>query len=85
MQLGAFIKRKKQTVSFVFRKLGNEHDEQSFITLYKEYFPKDWIIINQKWEDEEITALPGKKHPMQTPDIYMKEMYRNWKKYFPKK
>lgn len=83
-ELGSFISRKKQKVISIFRALGNKHDEQSFITLFKEQYPEDWKKINNKWEEEERNVLPGKKHPMQIPDTYMKEMYRNWKQYFPK-
>lgn len=80
--MGSFIKRKKGKVYYIFHLLGPYHDEKSFITLFKRYYPDDWTKINQKWEKEEKLTKIGKKHPMPCPELYIKEMYRNWKKYF---
>ena len=81
--MGSFINRKKEKIQSVFLKLGTEVDEDSFIKFFKEMYPEDWLKINQKWFDEEQHTLPGKRHPMQHPDIYMKEMYRNHKDQYP--
>lgn len=77
--MGSFINRKKMKIQNVFSKLGEEADEESFIELFKQIYPDDWIKVNKKWLEEEQRTPPGKKHPMQHPDIYMKEMYRNHK------
>lgn len=80
--MGFFINRKKAKVTTVFWALGSDdYNEESFIILFKEKYPEDWILINKKWKEEQTTP-PGKRHPMKHPNIYMKEMYRNWKQYF---
>lgn len=75
--MSCFINRKKNKISAVFAELGNEADEKSFIATFKQMYPNDWILINERWQLEEDNTPPGKKHPMQHPDVYMKEMYRN--------
>lgn len=40
------------------------------------------LKINEKWQLEEDNTLPGKKDPMQHPDVYMKKMARNYKPRF---
>ncbi len=77
--MGCFISRKKEKITSVFAKLGENHTEESFISLFKEMYPSDWKKINDKWLEEEASTQPGKKHSMPRPDIYMKEMYRNHK------
>lgn len=77
--MGSFISRKKEKIAAVVAKVGSDADEESFITAFKELYPADWSKINRKWQEEEMNTPPGKKHPMQHPDVYMKEMYRNHK------
>lgn len=77
--MGSFIRHKKEKIRSVFINLGTKVDEDSFIKLFKEMYPDDWLKINQKWLEEEQQTQPGKRHPMQHPDTYMKEMYRNHK------
>ncbi len=77
--MACFISKKKDKILSVFKELGSNHTEESFIALFKELYPQDWIRINEKWTEEEQNTPLGKRHPMQHPDIYMKEMYRNWK------
>lgn len=77
--MGSFINRKKEKI---FRVL-NELDfvsEEAFISKFKEMYPDDWKRIWSKWQEEENDTPPGKRHPMQHPDVYMKEMYRNFSK-----
>lgn len=77
--MGCFINHKKDKIQNVFDLLGNNYSETNFINLFKSLYPDDWIKICDKWLDEENNTPAGKKHPMQHPDIYMKEMYRNHK------
>lgn len=75
----SFIKYKKKKVKHVFQILGEEHTETDFINMFKSLYPDDWQKIQEVWLYEEQSTPPGKKHPMQHPGIYMKEMYRNHK------
>lgn len=77
--MSCLISRKKDKVAAVFAELGTEADEENFIATFKQMYPKDWILINERWQLEEDSTPPGKKHSMQHPDVYMKEMYRNHK------
>lgn len=73
------ISRKKDKISAVFEAVGTDADEESFIAAFKKLYPHDWLKINERWQLEEDSTPPGKKHSMQHPDVYMKEMYRNHK------
>ena len=75
--MSTLIRRKKEKVKNVVTRLGSKVSEESFIKTYKEMYPDDWKRIVNKFEEEEATTPPGKRHPMPPPDIYMKEMYRN--------
>ena len=77
--MSCFISRKKDKISAVFNKVGFYADEESFIATFKQMYPNDWALINERWQLEEDSTPPGKKHSMQHPDVYMKEMYRNHK------
>ena len=77
--MGSFIKYKKKKIDHVFRVLGDKHTEKTFINMFKEVYPSDWQQIQDRWLYEEQNTPNGKKHPMQHPDVYMKEMYRNHK------
>lgn len=77
--MGCFISRKKDKVAVVFKRVGSDADEETFIAAFKKIYPNDWLKINERWQLEEDNTPPGKKHPMQHPDVYMKEMYRNHK------
>lgn len=57
--------------------LGDNRNEEAFISLFKEQYPQDWEKICEKWSEEEQDTPLGKGHPMQHPNVYMKEMYRN--------
>lgn len=75
--MSCFISRKKDKIAALFTRIGPGADEEAFITAYKQMYPSDWKKINERWQAEEDSTPPGKKHPMQHPDVYMKEMYRN--------
>ena len=75
--MSCFINRKKDKIAAVFAKVGVDVDEAGFIAAFKQMHPQDREKINEKWRDEENSTPPEKKHPMQHPDVYMKEMYRN--------
>ena len=77
--MSCFIKRKKEKIKHVFTVLGDTHTETEFVKIFKRLYPDDWQRIQDKWNSEEQNTPPGKKHPMQHPDVYMKEMYRNHK------
>ncbi len=77
--MGSFIRFKKEKIQQVFQTLGSNHSEEDFINTFKFLFPDDWQLIQDVWQYEEQCTLPGKKHPMPCPDVYMKEMYRNHK------
>ena len=77
--MGCFINRKKDKVAVVFKRVGSDADEETFITAFKKLYPNDWLKINERWQLEEDNTPSGKRHPMQHPDVYMKEMYRNHK------
>ena len=77
--MSCFISRKKDKISAVFETVGINADEESFIAAFKKLYPNDWLRINERWQLEEDSTPPGKKHSMQHPDVYMKEMYRNHK------
>lgn len=77
--MSCFISRKKDKISTVFEAVGTDADEESFIAAFKKLYPYDWLKINERWQLEEDSTSPGKKHSMQHPDVYMKEMYRNHK------
>ena len=79
--MGSLVSRKKEKVLAIFAALGPELNEQSFIEAFKQMYPEDWQRINDRWQQEEQTTPPGKKHPMQHPDVYMMEMYRNQKQW----
>lgn len=78
--MSCFINRKKDKISAVFEQAGIDADEEGFISAFKLMYPGDWKKIIEKWQAEEDSTPPGKKHPMQHPDVYMKEMYRNHRK-----
>lgn len=75
--MGSFIKFKKEKIKHIFRILGSNHTEESFINTFKSLYPDDWQKVKDLWFYEERCTPPGKKHPMPNPDTYMKEMYRN--------
>ena len=77
--MSCFITQKKNKISAVFEAIGTDADEESFIAAFKKRYPNDWLKINERWQLEEDSTPTGKKHPMQHPDVYMKEMYRNHK------
>lgn len=77
--MGCFINHKKEKIQNIFSLLGDSYTEESFIDLFKSVYPDDWKKICDKWLEEENNTPVGKRHPMQHPDIYMKEMYRNHK------
>ena len=77
--MSCFISRKKDKIAAVFNKIGSDANEESFIATFKQMYPNDWALINERWQLEEDSTPPGKKHSMQHPDVYMKEMYRNHK------
>ena len=77
--MSCFIKRKKEKIKHIFMVLGDTHTETEFVKTFKILYPDDWQRIQDKWINEEQNTPPGKKHPMQHPDVYMKEMYRNHK------
>ena len=77
--MSCFISRKKDKISAVFEAVGTDADEETFIAAFKRLYPNDWLRINERWQLEEDSTPPGKKHSMQHPDVYMKEMYRNHK------
>lgn len=77
--MSCFISRKKDKVAAVFKNVGFDADEETFITAFKKLYPNDWLKINERWQLEEDNTPSGKRHPMQHPDVYMKEMYRNHK------
>ena len=77
--MSCFISRKKDKISAAFETVGIDADEESFIATFKRLYPNDWLRINERWQLEEDSTPPGKKHSMQHPDVYMKEMYRNHK------
>ena len=78
--MSCFISRKKDKIAAVFANTGIGVDEETFISTFKQMYPSDWENINERWQAEEDSTPPGKKHPMQHPDVYMKEMYRNHRK-----
>ena len=79
--MSCFIKHKRQKVLSVLEITGL--DEQSFIEKFKSMYPKDWERIKNRWLVEEAdVAGTSRGLPMQYPDVYMKEMYRNQKGYF---
>ena len=75
--MSCLIIRKKDKISAVFEAVGTDADGESFIAAFKKLYSNDWLKINERWQFEEDNTLPGKGHPMQHPDVYMKEMYRN--------
>ncbi len=75
--MSCFINRKKDKIFAVLEAVGTDADEESFIVAFKKLYPHDWLKINERWQLEEDNTPPGKKHSMQHPDVYMKEMYRN--------
>ena len=75
--MGHLINRKKEKVALLLDELGEKSTEEVFACLYKTRYPEDWKRIVERWQIEESEAKPGKGHPMQQPDVYMKEMFRN--------
>lgn len=75
----SFIHYKKKKIKHVFEILGVDANETEFINAFKSLYPEDWQKIQDVWFYEEQNTPAGKKHPMQPPVIYMKEMYRNHK------
>ena len=71
------VKFKIQKVKVVLAEIGSNPTEKAFIEIFKQRFPEDWRNINDRWESEENSTPPGKKHSMQHPDVYMHEMWRN--------
>ena len=77
--MGSFIRYKPQKVQAVLKTLGEGHTPDSFAEAFKVRFPEDWQLIQAKWQEEETSTPPGKGHPMQPPEVYLREMYRNHK------
>ena len=71
------INRKKEKVAQVIQLLGYDLSEETFIAAFKTMYPTDWERICERWVAEEVAAGGNKGHPMQHPEVYMKEMYRN--------
>lgn len=82
--MGTLISRKKDKAFAIFEMLESNLNEESFIALFKEKYAEDWQIIINQFEKEESQTKPGKRHPMQHPDVYMKEMYRNMRQRWDK-
>ncbi len=80
--MSSFIHYKKKKIEHVFQVLGKEVTEEDFIRTFKSLYPEDWQKIQDRWLCEEQDTPPGKKHSMQQPDVYMKEMYRNHRRNF---
>ena len=76
-EMSSLVKRKKEKVAAVKAVLGDALTKESFISTFKTMYPEDWKRICEKWQQEEDETPPGKRHPMQHPDVYMREMYRN--------
>ena len=74
----SFIKRKRDKAYQVLDTLGRPCSEDEFIEKFKELYGSDWMLIQEKYEEEVRNTKPGKKHPMPHPDVYMKERYRNF-------
>lgn len=76
--MSTLINRKKEKVKNVVDRVGTENlTEENFIQTYKQLYPSDWERIVAKYNEEEASTPPGKKHPMPPPEMYMKNMYRN--------
>lgn len=75
----SFIHYKKKKIEHIFQILGADATETEFICTFMSLYPEDWQKIQEQWLYEEQNTPVGKKHPMQHPDVYMKEMYRNHK------
>ena len=76
---GIVHQTQEKKILSVFEALGSDVNEQSFIEKFKQMYLEDWKLIQEKWEFEEQSTPLGKKHPMQRPNVYMQEMYRNHK------
>ena len=48
--MGYFISRKKEKVAIVFKKVGFDADEETFIAVFKRLYPNDWMKINERWQ-----------------------------------
>lgn len=54
--MGCFISRKKEKVAIVFKKVGFDADEETFIAVFKRLYPNDWMKNNERWQ------LRGNRH-----------------------
>lgn len=82
--MGNLINRKWEKTSHIFDIYGLSIDESEFADIYKKTYPNDWQVILKQYAEEESSTPVGKKHPMPHPDIYMKNMYRNFIKRYMK-
>lgn len=64
--MNCFITRKKDKISTVFETVGADADVESFIAAFKQMYSNDWILINERWQLEEVSTPPGKKSPYAT-------------------
>ena len=60
--MGCFISRKKDKVAVVFKRVGSDADEETFIAAFKKLYPNDWLKINERWQlEEKLMAEEGLK------------------------
>ena len=72
----AVVVKKEEKIEAVFQALGENVSEENFVSKFKEMYPKDWQRVVSNYEKEERKTKPGKSHPMPSPDVYMRNMYK---------
>ena len=75
--MGNLISRKREKAFALFRVMGADDGAERFAELFREMYPSDWAKIVAKYQEEELIAPSGKRHPMPEPEVYLREMYRN--------
>ena len=72
------ISKVDEKVKHIISLLSAPDTEEEFLSQFKLIYPKDYEKCMAKFITEERKTKPGKSHPMQHPDHYIKAALRSY-------
>lgn len=82
---GAVIVKKEIKIQETFSSLKNPNDFNEFFEAFKNLYPKEWLRVNEKYEEHQKLTKLGKGHPMPKPEQYMQNAFNHGLKKFKSK
>jgi len=76
---GAIVKKDEKAQNIITM-LGNENSEEHFISKFIEVYPDECKRYRNAHREQEESRKPGKKIPMSTLEIYLKNLYKKMNK-----